>query len=155
MYTGNTNSLKSRYKQELKLYEEYKEHKRNTIKKIQACFDKDLLIDLESDGMLLGIALMQIYEHMWSNFLLPVDKDREILKAKELLKVEYNPDRIVQHYYKAINDARLLRTALGETVTDRDVKCDAYAMFTKHIDLKEVCQDWNRLTATTWPEMKT
>ena len=55
---------------------------------------------------------MEIYKHMWNNFLLPVNKDREVLKTKELLKVEYNQDRIIQHYYKAINDARLLLTAL-------------------------------------------
>ena len=61
---------------------------------------------------------MEIYQHIWDNFLLPVDKDREILRAKELLKIDYDPDRIVQHYYKQVNDARLLITALKETVTD-------------------------------------
>ena len=74
---------------------------------IQACFDEDLPIDLEEDGMLVGYTPMEIYEHMWKNFLQPVDKDREILKAREQIKVEYNPDRIVQHYYKAINDAKI------------------------------------------------
>ena len=33
-YTGNTNSLHAAYKQKLKLYEEYEEHKRNTNKAI-------------------------------------------------------------------------------------------------------------------------
>ena len=51
------------------------------------------------------------------------------MKTKELLKVEYNPDRIVQHYYKQISEVRLLLTALGETVTDEDVKRNAYATF--------------------------
>ena len=59
IYTGNNNSLKAAYKQKLKLYEEYEEHKRNTIKSIQACFNEDLLIDLESDGMLLGVTPME------------------------------------------------------------------------------------------------
>ena len=86
--SGDTNSLKFRYKQELKLYKEYQEYKRNTIKLIQGCFDEDVLVNLESDGILVGITPMKIYEHMWNNFLLPMDKDREILKAKELLKVE-------------------------------------------------------------------
>ena len=100
IYTGNTNSQKSKYKQELKIYDEYVEHKRNSIKAIQACFDEDLLIDLESDGIVIGYTPMEIYQHIWDNFLLPVDKDREILQEKELLKIDYNPDRIVQHYYK-------------------------------------------------------
>ena len=58
LYTGNTNSLKATYKQKLKLYEEYEEHKQNTIKAIQACFDEDLISDLESDEMLLGVTPM-------------------------------------------------------------------------------------------------
>ena len=70
LYTGNTNSLKPAYKQKLKLYDEYKEHKRNANKVIQACFNEDVLIDLESDGMLLGVTPTQVYQHMWNNFLL-------------------------------------------------------------------------------------
>ena len=61
LYTGNSNSLKSAYKQQLRLFEEYKEHKRNANKAIQACFDKDLLNDLETDGMLLGVTPMLIF----------------------------------------------------------------------------------------------
>jgi len=98
IFTGTTNILKSRHKQALKLFDEYGEHKRNTIKAIQACFDEDLPIDLESNRILVGYTPMEIYQHIWDNFLLPVGKDREILKAKELLKIDYNPDRIVQHY---------------------------------------------------------
>ena len=40
IYTGNTKLLKSIYKQELKLYNGYEEHKRNIIKAIQASFLK-------------------------------------------------------------------------------------------------------------------
>ena len=76
------------------------------------------------------------------------------MKAKELLKVKYNPDRIVQYYYKAINNARLLLTALKETVTDNKVKRNAYSTFEKHIDLKETCQEWNRSAVISWAEMK-
>ena len=59
------------------------------------------------------------------------------------------------HYYKQISDARLLLTALGETVTDEDLKHNAYVTSKKHIDLKEACWDWNRSTSTTWAEMRT
>ena len=91
---------------------------------------------------------------MWTNFILTVDKDREILHARELLKVDYDPDRIVQHYYKAINEARELLTGLRETVTDAEVMRNAYATFEKNIDLKEACREWNRGTLTTWEEMR-
>ena len=94
IYAGDTDSLKSRHKVALKLYNEYEEHKRNKIKAIQACLDEIFLIDLELDGILVRYTPIEIYEYMWNNFLLPV-KEQEILKAKELLKVEYNPDRIV------------------------------------------------------------
>ena len=86
--------------------------------------------------------------------MLLVDKDREILRAKELLKIDYNPDCIVQHYYKQVNDARLLLMALKETVKDEEIKRNAYPMFEKHIDLKEVCRKWNRTSETSWEEMK-
>ena len=86
IYTGNTNSQKSKYKQELKIYDEYVEHKRNSIKVIQACFDEDLPIDLESDGIVIGYTPMEIYQHIWDNFLLPVDKDWNILKEKNYSK---------------------------------------------------------------------
>ena len=58
LYSGNNNSLKSTYKQKLKLYEEHKEHKQNTNKTTQACFDEDLLINLESNRLLLGVTPM-------------------------------------------------------------------------------------------------
>ena len=91
---------------------------------------------------------------MWDNFLLKVDKDQEILKTKELLKVEYNPDWIVQNYYEQISEARLLLMALGETIAEGDVKQNAYATFEKHTNLKEACCDWDRSTTTNWDEMK-
>ena len=153
-YTGNTNVLNAAHKEKLKIYQEYKEHKRNTIKAIQACFDEDLFVELETDGLLLGISPFDLFQHMWTNFILQKDKNREILHAKELLKVEYNPDRIVQHYYKAINEARQLLTGLRETVTDAEVIRNAYATFEKNIDLRDACREWNRGTQTSWADMR-
>ena len=43
----------------------------------------------------------------------------------------------------------LLLTALGETVTNEEVKRNAYATFGKYTNLKEACRDWNRSTVTT------
>ena len=97
---------------------------------------------------------MEVYKHIWDNFLLPVDKDQGILKAKELLKIDYSPYCIIQHYYKAINDARLLLTAFGKTVTDKKVKRNAYSIFEKLIGLEKACQEWNRNNTTSWEEMK-
>ena len=68
--------------------------------------------------------------------------------------MEYDPDRIVQHYYKNISESRLLLTALKDTVSDAEVMRNAYATFEKHIDLKEACRDWNRDNGTTRGEMQ-
>ena len=69
LYQGISNSLKSAYKQKLKLYGEYEEHKQNSNKAIQACFDEDLLIYLKTDRMLLGVTPMEVFQHMCNNFL--------------------------------------------------------------------------------------
>ena len=71
---------------------------------------------------------------MWTISLLKVDRDEEILKANELLKVDYNPDRIIQHYFKDINEAKQLLTALNETVTEDKVIKNTYATLEKHIN---------------------
>ena len=68
--------------------------------------------------------------------------------------MEYDPDKIAQHYYKQISEARLLLTALRETVTDTEVMQNSYATFEQHIDLKEACQEWNRGTGTILEEME-
>ena len=153
-YTGNTNSLHAAYKQKPKLYEEYEEHKRNTNKALKACFHEDLFVKLKIDGLLLGIIPIDAYQHLWTSFLLKMDKDQEILKVKEPLKVYYNPDWIVQYYYKDINEAKQLQTALRETVTDEEVIWNAYVTFEKHINLKEACQDWNQRMQTSWEDIR-
>ena len=68
--------------------------------------------------------------------------------------MEYDPDWIVQHYYKKISEARLLLTALRETVTDAEVMRNAYATFEQHMDLKEACRERTRGSGTTWEDMK-
>ena len=76
------------------------------------------------------------------------------MKTRLLLKAPYDPDHIPQRYYKVISDARILLTALGETVSDEEVKRNAYETFEKHMDLQEACRDWRRSSLTTWPEME-
>ena len=91
-YTGDTNALYAEHKLKLLRFEEYEEHKRNTNKVILAKFDEDLLVEIETDGLLIGYTPHEVFQYMWTNFILTVDKDREILHARELLKVEYDPD---------------------------------------------------------------
>ena len=75
-YIGDTNILNAAHKQALKLYEEYEEHKRNTNKAIQACFDEDLFIELETDGLLLGVSPHEVYQHMYVDEFHPDSRQR-------------------------------------------------------------------------------
>ena len=71
LYPGATHATKFRYKEELGLYKEYKEHMRNSVKALTSCFIEGLLIDLKTDGEVIGYTAIEIYEHIKVNFLLP------------------------------------------------------------------------------------
>ena len=95
-YTGKTNTLKFIYKQNLGIYGEYKEHKRNSIKALSECFKEYLLIDLETVDKVIGYTPMEIYTHIKEDIFLPWDFSWEISKTLLALKVEYDSDHIVQ-----------------------------------------------------------
>lgn len=99
------------------------------IKAITVCFDKDLLIELETDGKLIEYTPLKIFTHIKINFLLGVDTDRKILKTRLLLKAPYDPDHIQQRYYNVINDTWIFLIAVGETLNNDKVKQNAYATF--------------------------
>ena len=81
-YTGTTHTFKFKYELDVKNYEEYKEHLRNSTKAFTTCFTEGLFIDLETDGQIIGYSPMQIYTHIKTNFLLPRDISREITKTR-------------------------------------------------------------------------
>ena len=64
---------------------------------------------------------MKIYTHIKDNFLLPRDVSREITKTRSDLKVAYNPDDIVQVYYKSLQNSKLTLAALGDPVTEVEI----------------------------------
>ena len=113
-YTGNTHATKFRYKEELALHSEYKEHMRNGVKALATCFTEGLFMDLETDGEVIGHTPIEIYDHIKANFLLPRDVSREITKTRKDLRVGYNPDEIPQIYYKKLQTAMLTLAALGD-----------------------------------------
>ena len=49
-YTGTTPTHKFKYELDVKNYDEYKEHLRNSTKVFTTCFTEGLFIDLETDG---------------------------------------------------------------------------------------------------------
>ena len=99
---------------------------------------------------------MQIYTHIKDNFLLPRDVSREITKTRSDLKVAYNPDDIVQVYYKSLQNSKLSLAALGDPVADEEIMRCAFEAFEVQSDLKEACQEWDRQAAPpTWARMMT
>ena len=74
-YIGDTNVLHAEHKLKLLRFEEWEEHKRNTNKVILVCFDDDLLVEIETDGLLIGYTPYAVYQYMWTNFIQDVDKD--------------------------------------------------------------------------------
>ena len=83
------------YKAKLDLYNKYKEHMRNSVKALTVSFTEGLLMDLETDGEVIGHTPLEIYEHVKTNFLLPGDVSREITKTRHALRAAYDLDKIV------------------------------------------------------------
>ena len=81
---------------------------------------------METEGEIIGYSQLEIYEHIKDNFLRSIDKDQEILKTRQLLKAPYDSNHIIQGYYKVISNALTLLTVLGETVSDKKAKHNAY-----------------------------
>ena len=95
LYTGNTYATKFRYKAELDLYNEYKEHTRNSVKALTVSFTEGLLMDLKTDGEVIGHTPLEISKHVKTKFLLPRDVCWEITKTRQDLRVAYDPDKVV------------------------------------------------------------
>ena len=81
-YTGTIHATKFRYKEELRIYNEYKEHMQHNVKALTPCFTEGLLIDLETNGEVIGYTAIEIYDHIKDNFLLLRDLSRESTKTK-------------------------------------------------------------------------
>ena len=156
-YTGTTHATKFVYKEQLGLYNKYKEHMRNSVKALISCFTEGLLIDLETNGEVIGYTQIKIYDHIKNNFLLQRDMSRDITKTKTNLKVAYDPDKIVQIYYKKLTTATLTLAALGDPFNDVEIMRSPFKAFTLQSDLKDACCQLDRRPVKpipTWTLMK-
>ena len=91
------------------------------------------------DGQMISYSPMVIYTHIKINFLLPRDIPREITKTRADLKVAYDPDKIIQVYYKSLQNSKLTLAALGDPVTNVEIMRCAFKSFEVQLDLKEAC----------------
>ena len=79
--TGTTHTHKFKYELNVKNYDKYKEHLRNSvIKAFSSYFTEGLFVNLETDGQIIGYSPMAIYTHIKTKFLLPRDISQEITK---------------------------------------------------------------------------
>ena len=67
---------------------------RNSVKALTGSFTEGLLVDLKTDGEVIGFTPLEIYKHVKTNFLLPRDVSREITETRQDLRVGYDPDEI-------------------------------------------------------------
>ena len=77
-YTRNTHATKFTYEVcfclYLYLYQDYKEHMRNSVNAFTEKFKDNLFIDSEDpQGLIVGYTATQIYKQVKTNFLLPQD----------------------------------------------------------------------------------
>ena len=71
------------------------------------------------------------------------------------MNVNYNPDDMVQVYFKALQDARTILVYLQETVTERVLIFKAVDQFNKHIDLNEAVNEWKNIAPQkAWKKLK-
>lgn len=145
-YIGTTHAQKFKYEKDLRLYLDYKEYICNNVKAFTKTFQKDLFHDLkDSQGLVVGYTPTQMYDHTKDNFLLPRDIAREVNKPKEDFKVVYNPNKIVQTYYKKIKMTIDTLITLNQTVTNGEIMRHVFEAFEQHNDFKEASWEWDRL----------
>ena len=124
----------------------------NPLQQVQRTYDKQcqsiksklhqgLLMDLETDGEVIGFTPLEIYEHTKTNFLLPRDVSREITKTRQDLREACDPDEIVQIYYKKLHTVTITLAALEDSVMDVEIMRYAFETFKLQSDLKEACRD--------------
>ena len=93
---------------------------------------------------------------LYFNFLLYRYISGEITKIKSNLKVTYNPNDIVQIYYKKMKNSKLTLAALVDLVTDVEIMRCVYKTFKVQADLNEACRNWDRQSAApTWARLMT
>ena len=88
---------------------------------------------------MVGFTAIQIYDHILSIFLLPRYFACDITKTRDNLKIAYNPNEIVQIYYKHIQVSVSTLTAFNQTVNE-EIMRHAFEAFEKHLDLTQACR---------------
>ena len=74
LYTGITHATKFKYKAALCIQEEYKENMCYSVTAFSTCLNKDLLIDLEIDGIV-------IYNVQWNRIVTSYNADDKLYQV--------------------------------------------------------------------------
>ena len=104
---------------------------------------------MKTDGEVIGYTLIEIYDYIKTNFLLPRDVSIEITKTRSDLRVAYDPDEIIQIYYKKLGTAMLTLVELGDPVMDVEIMRCAFESFKLQSNLKKGIQRLGQITSNT------
>ena len=141
-YTGTTHASRYIYADELSRYEEMERHRKGTIRMIKYIFPEPVFLDLCDDqGQIVGKLPQDLIQHLQDTFCDDEEKEEEILKQYQSMRVSYDPADFIQIYYKALQDARTILVTLQETINDKILIRQAIDQFNKHMDLNEAVDE--------------
>ena len=131
-------------------------HQKGAVRMIKYIFPKSAFLDLcDKEGQLVGKTPQQIIKNLQENFFDDEETKEEILKIYKKMNMKYNPDDMVQVYFKALQDARTILVSLYETITNRFLICQVIDQFNKHMDPNKAADEWEKIAPQkTWKNSK-
>lgn len=84
-YIGTTHTYKSKYEKDTKIYMKY----------FTYTLPPDILLDFkDAQGQIVGYKPIEIYDHIYTIFLMPEDNNQDITRTENTLQDGYNHDKI-------------------------------------------------------------
>ena len=112
---------------------------------IKYIFSEPAFLNLcDNEGQLVGNKTQKIIKQLQENFCEDEETEEETLKQYKKMNIKYDPDDMVQVYFKALHDARTILMYLQETVTDRLLLSQYIFQFNKHMNLNEAVEEWEK-----------
>ena len=98
----------------------------------------------------------QIIDHLQDSYCDEEEKEDDIIKQEEHLKIPYDPAELPHTYLACLPHSRMILVCLKETVQDRKLIRQALREFNKHADLHASVDEWKLKSATdkTWDAFK-
>ena len=113
---------------------------------IKYIFSEPAFLNLcDNEGQLVGNKTQKIIKQLQENFCEDEETEEETLKQYKKMNIKYDPDDMVQVYFKALQDARTILVSLYETITNRFLICQVIDQFNKHMDPNKAADEWEKM----------